>query len=59
MNPDDFFHLNDDDILLANSKNGSKNRLGFAILLKYFQLEGRYPKHIKFVDPLMVWLCKN
>jgi len=54
MNTDDLFNLSDDELSLANSKNGSKNKLGFAVLLKYFQLEGHYPTHIKFVDPLML-----
>ena len=59
MNADDLFNLSDDELSLANSKNGSKNKLGFAVLLKYFQLEGHYPKHIKFVDPLMLHCIAN
>ena len=59
MSTDEFFNLNDDELLLANSKNGSKNRLGFAVLLKYFQLEGHYPKHVKFIDPVMLSCIAN
>lgn len=59
MKTDDFFNLSDDELLLANSKNGSKNRLGFAVLLKYFQLEGHYPKHVKFIDPVMLSCIAN
>lgn len=36
-----------------------KNKLGFALLLKYFQLEGRYPKHIKDIDPFMLICIAN
>jgi len=54
MNIDDLFNLSDEELSLVNAKRGSKNKLGFAILLKYFQLEGRYPKHVKFIDPFML-----
>ncbi len=59
MRTDVFFELCDDEIILAQAKNGNKNKLGFAILLKYFQLEGRYPKHIKYIDPLMLNCLAN
>ena len=48
------FNLSDDELSRAQAKNTAKNKLGFAILLKYFQLESHYPKHIKFVHPLML-----
>lgn len=48
------FNLNDDELSRAKVKNTNKNKLGFAVLLKYFQLESHYPKHIKFIDPLML-----
>jgi hypothetical protein len=53
MKKDTLFNLSDDELTLAKSKNSDMNKLGFAILLKYFQLENHYPKHIKYIDPLM------
>ena len=47
MRKDTIYNLSDDELTLAKDKNSDKNRLGFAILLKYFQLESHYPKHIK------------
>ena len=54
MRKDSLFNLSDDELALAKTKNSDKNRLGFAVLLKYFQLENHYPKHVKFIDPLML-----
>ena len=59
MNKDAIYNLSDDELILAKTKNTDKNRLGFAVLLKYFQLESRYPKHIKFIDPLMLNTIAN
>ena len=59
MSAENLFNLNDDELSLANTKNSNKNKLGFAVLLKYFQLEGHYPKHVKFVDPLMLNCIAN
>src|SRR3990167_2875758 len=59
MSKDAIYNLSDDELILAKTKNTDKNRLGFAVLLKYFQLESRYPKHIKFIDPLMLNTLAN
>ncbi len=59
MITDMIYNLNDDELILSKKKNSDKNRLGFAVLLKYFQLENHYPKHIKFVDPLMLNTISN
>ena len=59
MSKDAIYNLSDDELILAKTKNTDKNRLGFAVLLKYFQLESRYPKHIKFIDPLMLNAIAN
>src|SRR5690349_5577809 len=59
MDKDTIYNLSDDELILAKTKNTDKNKLGFAVLLKYFQLEGRYPKHIKYVDPLMLNTISN
>ena len=50
----DIFSLDNEELALIRQKNTNKNKLGFAVLLKYFQLEGHYPKNIKFIDPLLV-----
>lgn len=59
ISKDTIFNLSDDELILAKSKNSDKNRLGFAVLLKYFPLENHYPKHIKFIDPLMLNAIAN
>ncbi len=52
------FRLSDDELALAK-KNSDQNNLDFAVLLKYFQLENHYPKHIKFIDPFMLNTIAN
>lgn len=59
MRKDTIYNLSDDELVLTKAKNNDKNRLGFAVLLKYFQLENRYPRHIKFIDPLMLNTIAN
>ncbi|PIZ05248.1 MAG: Tn3 family transposase [Gammaproteobacteria bacterium CG_4_10_14_0_8_um_filter_38_16] len=59
MSHDNIFNLNDDELTLAQAKNSDKNRLGFAILLKYFQLESHYPKDLKYIDTLMLTCIAN
>lgn len=59
MKKDITYSLNDDEIALAKNKNSDKNKLGFAVLLKYFQLENHYPKHIKYIDPFMLNTIAN
>lgn len=59
MDKGTIYNLSDDELVLAKTKNTDKNRLGFAVLLKYFQLESRYPKHSKFIDPLMLNTISN
>lgn len=59
MNKGNLFNLSEDELALVEAKKTDKNRLGFAVLLKYFQLENHYPKHIKFVDPLMLHTLAN
>ena len=50
----DIFTLEEEELALIAEKNTNKNKLGFAVLLKHFQLEGRYPKGIQFVDPFLI-----
>jgi hypothetical protein len=50
----DIFNLEDEELTLVKEKNTDKNKLGFAVLLKHFQLEGRYPKGIQVVEPLLI-----
>ena len=50
--------LPDEEALLGN-KTGA-NRLGFAILLKFFQLEVRFPQDIRDIPkPIVVHLSKQ
>lgn len=59
MSKESIYNLSDDELTLAKTKNTDKNRLGFALLLKYFQLESHYPKDIKFIDPIMLNTIAN
>lgn len=59
MSSDDIFNLSDDELALARSKKTNKNKLLFGVLLKYFQLEGHYPKDIKYIDPIMLGSIAN
>ncbi len=51
---DDIFNLDNEELRLINNKNTNKNKLGFAVLLKHFQLVGRYPSEIKSIDPMLI-----
>jgi len=55
----DIFDLEDEELTLVKEKNTNKNKLGFAVLLKHFQLNGRYPKGIQFIDPLLIKSLAN
>ena len=59
MSSDGILNLSEDELALAKAKNTDRNKLGFAALLKYFQLEGHYPKHIKYIDSLMLNCIAN
>lgn len=59
MNKSMIYNLSDVELILAKTKNTDKNKLGFTIILKYFQLESRYQKHVKFIDPLMLNIIAN
>lgn len=50
----DIFTLEEEELALIAEKNTNKNKLGFAVLLKHFQLEGRYPKGIQIIDPFLI-----
>jgi len=40
MSSDGILNLSEDELVLARAKKTRKNRLAFALFLKYFQLEG-------------------
>ena len=48
----DSWTLLPNELALANQSRAAHNRLGFAMLLKYFQIEGRFPGHRRDV-PMM------
>jgi TnpA family transposase len=43
LGTDAFFTLDSEEIILAQSKHTAENKLAFAVMLKFFQTEGRYP----------------
>jgi len=59
MRKNSLYNLSGDELILAQTKNSDKNKLGFSVLLKYFQLESHYPKHIKYIDTLMINCIAN
>ena len=48
-----FWSLSDDEKQLSDQRT-QQGRLGLAVLLKFFQLEGRFPHYHKEV-PLTTW----
>ncbi len=48
----DLYTLDSEELRLTKSKNGQENKLAFAICLKFFQIEGRYPTNEDIIDPL-------
>lgn len=48
---EEHWFLEPDERLLAAAKKTARNRLGFALLLKYFQLENRFPANSDEIPP--------
>jgi TnpA family transposase len=49
-----FFTLDSEELELVQSNNTEKNRLAFAVMLKFFQEIGRYPTKKDTIDPLIL-----
>ncbi|WP_367364121.1 Tn3 family transposase [Candidatus Tisiphia endosymbiont of Nedyus quadrimaculatus] len=47
------FTLDSEEIALAQGKNTQENKLAFAVMLKFFQLEKRYPREIDVIPQPM------
>lgn len=47
---DKLLFLDDYELKLAHKKDSENNALAFAVMLKYFQLENRYPKSLSDID---------
>lgn len=50
----DHWTLHADELSVAKSPNTSSNQLGFALLLKWFQYEGQFPKRKQDIPPGVV-----
>lgn len=50
----DHWILNADELSMARSPNTSSNQLGFALMLKWFQYEGQFPKRKQDIPPVVV-----
>jgi TnpA family transposase len=59
MSSDGILNLSEDELALAKDKKTKQNKLVFALFLKYFQLEGHYPKHIKYIDSRLLHCIAN
>ena len=51
---DTIFSMDSGELALAKSKYTSENKLVFAIMLKFFQIEGRYPANSDFIPQEMI-----
>ena len=51
--PESLFTLDSEELELVHSNNTEKNRLAFAVMLKFFQTNGRYPLKKDTIDPMM------
>jgi hypothetical protein len=51
--PDDL-NLDSEELSLAKSKYTGKNKLAFAVMLKFFQSEGRYPSNDDFLSATLM-----
>ena len=47
--------LDTEELKLVHSNNTDKNRLIFAIMLKFFQMKGRFPTKKDTIDPLLLY----
>ena len=59
MKYDDSFNLENEELILVKTKNSNKNRLGFSVLLKYFQRNGHYPKGPQSIDLVLIKSLAN
>jgi len=50
--PESLFTLDSEELELVHSNNTEKNRLAFAVMLKFFQAKGRYPTKKDAIDPM-------
>src|SRR5579859_5990306 len=53
LNNDTIFTLDSEEIALAISHHTKENKLAFAVMLKFFQLEGKYPTSYDIIDQTM------
>ncbi len=50
----DHWMLTDTEMILINKHHADSNKLGCALLLKYFQLEGKFPQRKKDIPRVIV-----
>jgi len=50
----EFFMLDSEEIAIADRKNTAENKLAFAVMLKFFQMERRYPTRTDVIDQSML-----
>ena len=54
MSTESLFLLDTEELILIHSKFSVENHLAFAVMLKFFQLEGRYPTQADTISPAMI-----
>lgn len=52
--PEALFTLDTEELELVQSNNKEKNRLAFAVMLKFFQANGRYPTKKDAIEPMIL-----
>lgn len=52
--PESLYTLDSEELKLVQSNNTEKNRLAFAVMLKFFQEKGRYPTKKDAIDPMIL-----
>lgn len=53
--PEPLLTLDTEELILVNTNNTEKNRLAFALMLKFFQTKGRYPTRKDKIDPMILY----
>ena len=51
----EMFSLDSEELQLVQANNTEKNRLAFAIMLKFLQINGRYPTKKDTIEPVMLF----
>lgn len=57
--PETVLSLDAEELQFIELNSTMKHRLTFAVMLKFFQLHGRYPTHKDMIDPMIIYSLAN